>query len=109
MTSVDSSTSSTPSSRRAPVRRPRHMADLRRLATKPVPVPAPRTPETRLAESRRGSVLSRVRAWMVVLPADAALLASPLLWAPQQWRAYVTMTLLGLLLLTGGNRYRARL
>jgi exopolysaccharide biosynthesis polyprenyl glycosylphosphotransferase len=54
-------------------------------------------------------VLSRVRAWMLVLPVDAVLLAAPVLWAPQQWRAHVTMTLLGLVLLTGGTRYRARL
>jgi exopolysaccharide biosynthesis polyprenyl glycosylphosphotransferase len=46
---------------------------------------------------------------MVVLPVDAMLLAAPVLWAPQQWRAHLSMALLGLLLLTGGARYRARL
>jgi exopolysaccharide biosynthesis polyprenyl glycosylphosphotransferase len=46
---------------------------------------------------------------MVVLPVDAALLATPALWASQQWRAHVSMTVLGLVLLTGGTRYRARL
>ena len=61
--------------------------------------------------SRSGAtrLLSRVRAWTLVLPVDAVLLAAPVLWAPQQWRAHLSMALLGLLLLTGGTRYRARL
>ncbi len=46
---------------------------------------------------------------MVVLPVDFALLASPVLWAPQQMRAHLAMAILGLALLTGGGRYRARL
>src|SRR5689334_9507477 len=46
---------------------------------------------------------------MLVPPVDAALLATPVLWAPLQWRAHVSMTILGLVLLTGGTRYRARL
>ncbi|WP_397469428.1 sugar transferase [Pseudonocardia charpentierae] len=71
-------------------------------------VPAPRTPEAHVPPPRR-STLSQVRAWMVVLPVDAVLLSTPVHWAPQQWRAHVAMTLLGLLLLTGGARYRARL
>src|SRR5918995_3149643 len=54
-------------------------------------------------------LLSCVRAWMLVLPVDALLLATPLLWSPQQWRAHVVMTGLGLVLITGGTRYRARL
>ena len=50
-----------------------------------------------------------IRAWMVVLPVDAVLLLTPLLWAPQQRKAIVTMAVLALLLVTGGGRYRARL
>ena len=46
---------------------------------------------------------------MVVLPVDAVLLLTPLLWAPQQRKAIVTMAVLALLLVTGGRRYRARL
>jgi exopolysaccharide biosynthesis polyprenyl glycosylphosphotransferase len=46
---------------------------------------------------------------MVVPPVDAALLASPALWMPAQARAHVAAALLGLILLTGGTRYRARL
>ena len=75
-------------------------------------VPAPRPPDTEILGTRRPgarSVLSGVRAWMLVLPVDAVLLAAPVLWAPQQWRAHLSMALLGLILLTGGARYRARL
>ena len=109
MTSVDPSTSSRPSSsHRAQAHLPRHVTS-RQPVTSLAPVPAPRTPGAPAPTARRGTVLARVRAWMVVLPVDAALLAAPLLWAPQQWRAHVTMAVLGLLLLTGGNRYRARL
>jgi exopolysaccharide biosynthesis polyprenyl glycosylphosphotransferase len=46
---------------------------------------------------------------MVVLPVDVALLALPAVWAPMQMRAHLSMALLGLALLTGGGRYRARL
>ena len=52
---------------------------------------------------------SRIRAWMVVLPVDAVLLLTPLLWAPQQRKAILTMAVLALLVVTGGRRYRARL
>ena len=55
------------------------------------------------------AVLSRIRAWMVVLPVDFVLLALPALWAPLQTKAHVSMAVLGLVLLTGGGRYRARL
>jgi FlaA1/EpsC-like NDP-sugar epimerase len=51
----------------------------------------------------------RIRAWMLVLPVDAALLLLPILWSSAQWRATVAMTVLSLALLTGGGRYRARL
>ena len=49
----------------------------------------------------------RVRAWMVVLPIDAAMLASPAVWAPQQTRAYLVTALLGLVdfFLTGHAHY----
>ena len=46
---------------------------------------------------------------MVVLPIDAVLLAAPGLWMPEQARAHVVTAVLGLVLLTGGTRYRARL
>jgi exopolysaccharide biosynthesis polyprenyl glycosylphosphotransferase len=46
---------------------------------------------------------------MVVLPVDVLMLAAPALWAPQQVRAHWSMALLGLAILTGGGRYRARL
>jgi exopolysaccharide biosynthesis polyprenyl glycosylphosphotransferase len=69
----------------------------------PVAVPRPAAP------AALGRALRRVRAWMLVLPVDAALLLAPLLWAPQQRKAIATMALLSLLLLTGGHRHRARL
>src|SRR5689334_17489917 len=91
MTSVDPSTS-TPSTRQ-------HLTAP--LTSHPVvpaqpstSVPAPRSCEAPVVQPGRDSVLSRVRAWMLVLPVDAVLLAAPVLWAPQQWRAHVTMTLL---------------
>jgi exopolysaccharide biosynthesis polyprenyl glycosylphosphotransferase len=46
---------------------------------------------------------------MLVLPVDAALLLTPILWSPEQWRATAAMTALAVVLLTGGGRYRARL
>jgi exopolysaccharide biosynthesis polyprenyl glycosylphosphotransferase len=51
----------------------------------------------------------RIRAWMVVPPVDAAMLASPALWMPDQARAYLITAVLGLVLITGDTRYRARL
>jgi exopolysaccharide biosynthesis polyprenyl glycosylphosphotransferase len=53
--------------------------------------------------------LRGIRAWMLVLPVDAAMLLLPVLWTPQQWKATVVMTMLSLLLLNHGERYRARL
>jgi exopolysaccharide biosynthesis polyprenyl glycosylphosphotransferase len=67
----------------------------------------PAAPGTPAGPARRFA--GRVRAWMVVLPVDAVLLLTPLLWAPQQRKAIVTMAVLALLLVTGGRRYRARL
>jgi exopolysaccharide biosynthesis polyprenyl glycosylphosphotransferase len=56
------------------------------------------------------SFVARIRAWMVQLPVDAAMLMAPMLWRPgQQLRAEVVFTALALLFITGGDRYRARL
>ena len=52
---------------------------------------------------------ARIRAWMVVLPIDVALLLTPLFWTPQSPKATLFMAALSLVLLTGGGRYRARL
>jgi exopolysaccharide biosynthesis polyprenyl glycosylphosphotransferase len=54
-------------------------------------------------------MLYRLRAWMLVLPVDAVMLMAPAVWAPQQVKAHVTMSLLFVLLVTRGGRYRARL
>ncbi len=53
--------------------------------------------------------LGRVRAWMLVLPVDAAMLVLPLMWNTSQWKATLAMTVLAVALMTGGGRYRARL
>ena len=74
------------------------------LSTPPVPV----VPATRSRSAVR-RFLAGVRAWMVVLPVDSAMLITPVAWAPYQMRAHVVMALVGLALLTGGARYRARL
>lgn len=55
------------------------------------------------------SFFNRIRAWMLVLPVDGALLMAPVLWTPQQLKAVVAMMVLSLLLLSGCSRYRARL
>ncbi len=103
MTSIDSSTSSAPPSL--------HRTPLLGRQRASSPAVATESAEPGRATRRAGvRVLpARVRAWMVVLPVDALLLLLPALWAPLQWRAHVVMTLLGLVLLTGGTRYRARL
>jgi exopolysaccharide biosynthesis polyprenyl glycosylphosphotransferase len=54
-------------------------------------------------------VASRIRAWMLVLPVDAALLLTPVLWATQHLRATVAMTGLAVLMMCRFGRYRARL
>jgi exopolysaccharide biosynthesis polyprenyl glycosylphosphotransferase len=46
---------------------------------------------------------------MLVLPVDAVLLMTPVLWTPQQVKASVAMAGLSLLMLSGFGRYRARL
>ena len=61
-------------------------------------------------DHRRGvALLSRIRAWMLVPPTDFVLMMAPLAWRPHQVHAAVTMALLGVFLLSGGGRYRARL
>ncbi|MDT7581569.1 MAG: hypothetical protein QOK35_2833, partial [Pseudonocardiales bacterium] len=73
-------------------------------STLPIPVVPPMSPHSALRRT-----LGRVRAWMIVLPVDTALLAAPAVWASQQARAHFVMAVLGVALLTGGTRYRARL
>ncbi len=46
---------------------------------------------------------------MLVLPVDAVLLLSPVLWTPVQWKATAALTALALVSMTSGGRYRARL
>jgi exopolysaccharide biosynthesis polyprenyl glycosylphosphotransferase len=46
---------------------------------------------------------------MVVLPVDAAMLIAPLLWAPEQPKAFVAAALLATVLTNAGGRFRARL
>jgi len=64
------------------------------------PTPPAQSPHT---------VLTRIRAWMMVLPVDAVLLMTPVLWTPQQVKATIAMTALSVLMVTRGGRYRARL
>ena len=47
-----------------------------------------------------------VRAWMLVLPVDAALLMLPVVWHPQHLRGSIVMATLFLLLLSSAGRYR---
>lgn len=58
---------------------------------------------------RAATWLPHPRAWMLVLPVDAAALLSPLLWEPGLWSEMVLLAVACLLLLTDGGRYRARL
>ncbi len=46
---------------------------------------------------------------MVVLPVDAAMLITPLLWAPQQPKAFLSTAAITVLLSNVGGRFRARL
>jgi exopolysaccharide biosynthesis polyprenyl glycosylphosphotransferase len=48
-------------------------------------------------------------AWMIVMPVDALALAAPAIWAPQHAKGFLAVAVLGLVLLTDGGRYRARL
>jgi exopolysaccharide biosynthesis polyprenyl glycosylphosphotransferase len=54
-------------------------------------------------------LLGGIRAWMVVLPVDGAMLALPAIWAPGHLRAFLMLAVLGVVLITGGSRYRAHL
>ena len=64
-------------------------------------------PERRRSLVRR--FLWRIRAWMIVLPVDALMLMSPMLWAPDQYTATIAMTALSLFLIVDRGRYHARL
>jgi exopolysaccharide biosynthesis polyprenyl glycosylphosphotransferase len=55
------------------------------------------------------AMAGRIRAWMVLLPVDAVLLASPALWGSAQLGTVFAFAALALLFITGGERYRARL
>ena len=46
---------------------------------------------------------------MLVPPTDFLLMVAPIAWRPYQIHAVLTMAVLGVLLLSGGGRYRARL
>ncbi|MCU1616863.1 MAG: exopolysaccharide biosynthesis polyprenyl glycosylphosphotransferase [Frankiales bacterium] len=54
-------------------------------------------------------LVGRVRAWMVLLPVDAALLLAPTLSHPRQIKASLAFAVLSLFFITGGERFRARL
>ncbi|MDD7917617.1 exopolysaccharide biosynthesis polyprenyl glycosylphosphotransferase [Actinomycetospora callitridis] len=53
--------------------------------------------------------INGLHAALLVLPVDAAMLLTPALWVPQHWRAFVALAVVGLMMLTGGGRYRAKL
>lgn len=66
--------------------------------------------ESSRADVRRGiRVLSRIRAWMCVPPVDFVMMMAPVIWRPLGLHAVLTMAVLGVFLLSGGGRYRARL
>ena len=67
------------------------------------------TPFRRLTAADVRVFVGRIRAWMVLLPVDAALLLAPLIWRPQQLAPSVVFTALALFFITGGERFRARL
>lgn len=78
--------------------------------------PAPVTQDTnanKKPSERRGSRTRRflwlIRAWMIVLPVDALMLLAPLLWAPDEYVAIISMTALSLFLIVDRGRYHARL
>jgi exopolysaccharide biosynthesis polyprenyl glycosylphosphotransferase len=54
-------------------------------------------------------VLRHVRGWMLVLPVDGVALLAPVLVWPSVLLPVVAFTVISLLLMTGGGRYRARL
>ncbi|MGH3751265.1 MAG: sugar transferase [Pseudonocardiaceae bacterium] len=111
MTTVDSSPLGQPSG--MPLQRPvpsaRRHGEVSRASATRTPASTARLPEHSTGILRPGGFFSHVRAWMVVVPLDGLLLLSPMLWNPEQYRAIASMTVLAMLLLTGGRRYRARL
>src|SRR4051794_27825193 len=54
-------------------------------------------------------LLGRVRAWMLVLPMDAALIMLPAAWHPEHVRASAVLAGLFLLSLSSAGHYRAQL
>ena len=91
------------------------VSGLRRVGSAGTPTGRPEKPEAaqqHLSTRRRAAgvqaALRRIRAWMLVLPVDAALLLTPVLWATQHVRATVVMTGLAVLMLCRFSRYRAR-
>jgi len=54
-------------------------------------------------------LVQNVRAWMVLLPVDGLLLVAPALWTPDKFKAFLAFSALSMLLITGAERYRARL
>jgi exopolysaccharide biosynthesis polyprenyl glycosylphosphotransferase len=87
-------------------------------------VGAPAAPTQRTAESAPATgtqaerrvpgrelhrLIWRVRAWMVLPPVDALLLLLPALWLPVPVAAAAAFSAVGVLFITGGERFRARL
>ena len=66
-------------------------------------------PLGRTAPNELRRFIAGIRAWMVLLPVDALLLVTPALWYRRQLAAFAAFSLLSLLLITGGERFRARL
>ena len=96
------------SHRPAPLRRQRLRDEGKPEAPTFQLVPAPR-PAAMEDGSRLRRFARAVRAWMLVLPVDTAALLLPILWTPEQWKAYTAMAALTILLISSGGRYRARL
>jgi exopolysaccharide biosynthesis polyprenyl glycosylphosphotransferase len=71
-------------------------------------VPQQRTATENTSPLPERRFFGRIRAWMVVIPVDAALLLMPILWTPELFKATICMAALSILLLSDG-RYRARL
>lgn len=79
-----------------------HVVPEQRIAARPAPTRV-------VSTTRRRRVPARIRAWMVVIPVDAALLLAPIWWTPELVKAFLSMAALSLFLLSDGRRYRARL
>ena len=69
--------------------------------------PEPKPSERRGSRTRR--FLWMIRAWMIVLPVDALMLMSPMLWAPEEYVAVLATTALSLFFIVDRGRYHARL